>query len=95
MIKHIMAAAAAFMLAGSASANCVGTAEFQTCYDSQSGNNYSIQRFGNTTMMQGSNSRTGSRWSQDSYSFGNSTQHYGRDSNGNRWSQSCYNGICY
>lgn len=93
-MKCFAVAAGMIMLAGSASASCFGTGAFQTCSDTRSGNNYTIQRYGNTTSMQGYNTRTGSRWSQDSYSFGNSTQHYGRDSDGNRWSQSCYNGIC-
>lgn len=93
-MKSIAIATAMTLLASAASATCFGTDSFQTCYDSDSGNNYSIQRFGNTTTMQGSNSRTGSRWSQESYSFGNSTHHYGRDADGNSWNTNCYNGIC-
>lgn len=83
------------LVATEAAATCVGTDSYQTCYDSQSGNNYTVQRYGNTTTMYGSNSRTGSRWSQDSYSFGNSTTHYGRDSEGNSWSQTCIGDTCY
>ena len=80
-----------------ASANCVGTNSFQTCYDYQSGNQYDIQRFGNTTIMEGSNPRTGSRWTQESTTYGNTTYHDGTDSNGNRWSTTCqsYGGQMY
>ncbi|PXX97350.1 hypothetical protein CR157_11495 [Halomonas sp. LBP4] len=35
--------------------------------------------------MRGSNSRTGSRWSQRSNTIGGSTYHNGRDSQGNSW----------
>lgn len=87
---------AAFMLVSTqAYADCFGSSTYQTCYDLQSGNNYTIQRYGNTTMMQGSNSRTGSNWSQESYSFGNTTNHYGRDKDGNSWSTTCTGDFCY
>lgn len=81
--------------AGEAAAACYGSDSYQTCYDAQSGNNYTVQRYGNTTTMYGSNAETGSTWSQQSYSFGNSTTHYGQDSRGNNWSQTCVNGTCY
>lgn len=94
-MKRIAIAAAVMILAGPASATCFGTGAFQTCSDTRTGNNYTIQRYGNTTTMQGYNTRTGSRWSQNSYTYGNNTQHHGRDSNGNRWSTNCFNGVCY
>lgn len=75
-------------------AACFGSESFQTCSDS-SGNNYTVQRYGNSTQMQGYNANTGSNWSQDSYSYGNSVQHHGRDSRGNSWSTNCFNGRCY
>lgn len=79
---------AIFAIPAAASAACYGTSQFQSCSDS-SGNNYSVSRFGNTTMMNGSNARTGSNWSQTSQSIGNSTFHNGRDSNGDSWSTVC------
>lgn len=81
--------------AGSASAACYGSQNYQNCYDAQSGNNYSIQRYGNTTTMQGNNYRTGNSWNQNSYTNGNTTSHYGNDSRGNSWSTHCFNGRCY
>lgn len=81
--------------ASHAAAACYGSDSYQTCYDSESGSNYTVQRHGNTTMMHGSNPRTGSSWSQDSYSFGNSTMHYGRDSRGKSWSQTCIGDTCF
>ena len=78
-----MAAALAITVAAPATASCIGTNAFQTCNDA-SGNSYTVQRFGNQTMMQGHNSQTGSAWSQNSMTFGNTTHHHGQ-SNGNSW----------
>ena len=91
-MKYVLAAVLA-LSASSVHAGCFGSSNFQTCNDS-SGNRYTINRFGNTTMMQGHNSRTGSSWSQNSNSFGNTTIHNGRDSNGNSWRSTCINGFC-
>lgn len=92
-MKTLIASLALSLIAAPAFALCVGSDTLQSCTDS-SGNNYTVTRMGNTTMMEGSNARTGSRWSQDSYSMGNSVLHQGRDSNGNSWSTTCINGIC-
>lgn len=80
-----LAAAGAVALASPAMANCSTFGNTTNCYDSQSGNRYNIQEYGDTTMMRGSNSRTGSRWSQRSNTIGGSTYHNGRDSQGNSW----------
>jgi hypothetical protein len=66
------------------SANCIGSGSFYTCNDA-SGNSYTVQRYGNTTSVQGYNSQTGSTWSQDSHSYGNTTQTYGRSATGDSW----------
>ncbi|GEK49172.1 hypothetical protein HPA02_34550 [Bisbaumannia pacifica] len=78
-------ATTALGLASQVAANCNTIGSTTSCYDSQSGNRYSIQQYGNQTHMRGSNSRTGSRWSQDSSTYGNTTHHRGRDANGNTW----------
>lgn len=83
-MRVILLAAVALLNAGVASAQCVGTDSFYTCSDS-SGNSYTVNRMGNTTMMNGYNSRTGSTWSQDSTTFGGTTLHSGRAANGNSW----------
>lgn len=85
-----------FILAGtvSAEASCFGTKSFSTCTD-DSGNSYQVQRYGNTTQMQGYNPRTGSNWSQQSYDTGNTTFHYGQDSRGRSWNSTCINGQCF
>lgn len=77
--------ASALALASPVSANCntIGTTTY--CSDNQSGNRYSVQDYGNTTTMRGSNPRTGSRWSQRSQTIGGSTYHSGQDSQGNNW----------
>lgn len=76
---------AAFLAASALSANatCYGSGSFQTCHDS-SGNSYSVQRYGNTTYMQGSNPN-GTQWNQTSQTLGNTTYHDGTTANGNSW----------
>ena len=66
-------------------ANCVGTANFYTCND-LSGNSYSVNKFGNQTYMNGFNSNTGSQWSQNSSTFGNTTIING-SANGRQWNE--------
>jgi hypothetical protein len=66
-----------------ANATCFGSNSFQSCNDN-SGNSYTVQRFGNQTMMNGYNGNTGSMWSQNSMTFGNTTLHNGF-TNGNPW----------
>ena len=83
----------AMLAASAANAGCIGGSSFQTCSDS-SGNNYTVSRFGNTTIMNGSNYQTGSTWSQQSTTFGRTTIHNGIDKDGDSWSTSCFNGIC-
>ncbi|MGY3876473.1 hypothetical protein [Aeromonas enteropelogenes] len=76
--------AALILLSSSASAECIGTGDFKTCYDN-SGNTYTVQKFGNSTYVNGQNSNTGSNWHQRSQQFGNSTYTTGQDADGNSW----------
>jgi len=78
----IVALIAIFAVPGYSFAACYGSQSFQNCYDNN-GNAYTVQRFGNSTYMNGSNSN--GTWNQQSHSFGNMTQHYGQTSNGNSW----------
>ncbi|MEI1702486.1 hypothetical protein V8P79_08575 [Acinetobacter baumannii] len=67
--------------------NCYGTSYSDSCSDSNSRNNYSITKYGNTTEVEGSNYQTGSRWNQSTYDYGNGmTSTTGHDKNGNSWS---------
>lgn len=67
-------------------AECYGSGGFYSCYDLQSGNSYTVQNFGDQTTMRGSNSRTGSSWTQDSMDIGGGiTTHRGRAANGGDW----------
>ncbi len=77
----------AFLALGATSvqANCYGTSNFYSCNDSN-GNSYSVQKYGNSTYMQGYNSSTGSNWNQNSHTYGNTTQIYG-NTNGRGWSE--------
>ena len=69
-----------------ASAACFGSAAYSTCTD-DSGNSYSIQRFGNQTFMNGSNAAAGSNWSEHSMTLGNTTYIDGKAANGNSWNE--------
>ncbi|HEH9411143.1 hypothetical protein ACEUDE_05645 [Aeromonas veronii] len=77
--------AALVLLSGSVSADCIGTDNFKTCYD-DSGNTYTVQKFGNSTYVNGQNPSTGSSWNQQSQRIGNSTYTTGQDADGNSWS---------
>lgn len=68
-----------------ANANCFGSANMYTCNDA-SGNSYNVQKFGNTTNVQGYNSATGSSWNQSSNTLGNTTYING-SSNGRAWNE--------
>ncbi len=75
------------LTANQAFANCIGTDSFYTCYDTPSGNSYSVNKIGNSTYMNGSNAGTGSRWSQESHTFGSTTNIYGSASDGSAWNE--------
>lgn len=84
-MKAIISFAIKLLVASSANAACFGSGSFYNCTD-QSGNNYSVQRYGNTTNMQGYNAGTGSSWTQNSQTYGNTTMMQG-NTNGNAWNQ--------
>jgi hypothetical protein len=67
-----------------ANAACYGTDTLQNC-DGSSGNSYTINRFGDTTIMTGGTAQTGSSWSQNSTTLGDTTFHNDRASSGNSW----------
>jgi hypothetical protein len=81
--------AALLTVSASTYANCFGSGSFQTCTDA-SGNTYNIQRYGNTTNVQGS-APNGSQWNQTSQTYGNTTYHNGTAANGNTWNGSTMN----
>ncbi len=70
-----------------ATANCYGSANMYNCYDTQSGNSYNVFKSGNSTYMQGYNAGTGSSWSQQSNTIGNTTFMNGTSSSGSSWNQ--------
>jgi hypothetical protein len=78
-------AVCALLLSTHANAACYGSGAFRTCTD-DSGNSYNVQKYGNTTTMQGYNAGTGSQWNQTSQTFGNSTYIQG-NSNGRTWNE--------
>ncbi|TPI56828.1 MULTISPECIES: hypothetical protein [unclassified Mesorhizobium] len=65
-------------------AACFGSHAFKTCTD-ENGNSYNIQHYGNTTNMTGYNANTGSTWSQNSNTFGNTTITNGTAADGGAW----------
>lgn len=85
ILNRLGALVALCFLPLAASATCVGSGTFQSCTDS-SGNSYNVQRYGNTTNVQGTNAQTGSNWNQSSTTMGNTTMHNGTAANGSSWS---------
>ncbi|MAE36059.1 MAG: hypothetical protein CMH97_12685 [Oceanospirillaceae bacterium] len=67
-------------------AGCYGNDSLKTCYD-DSGNSYTVSKFGNQTTVQGTNSRTGSAWSSQSTTIGNTTYQTGTAADGGQWNQ--------
>ncbi len=84
-MKKTILALTLSLVAGVASAGCVGSGSLQTCTDN-SGNSYTVNRIGNTTFTNGYNSNTGSTWDQTSTTIGNTTFHNGRAADGDSWS---------
>lgn len=80
----ILCFAVSTVASGAASAACFGSDAFSTCND-ESGNTYSVHRFGNTTVVDGYNPGTGSSWNQTSTTFGNTTHHNGTSADGGDW----------
>lgn len=83
-MKKLLLVLAVTLVPASSQAACFGSAAYKTCYD-DNGNSYNIQHYGNTTNMTGYNSNTGSTWSQNSTTFGNSTFTNGTAADGNSW----------
>lgn len=76
----------ALLLSGNVYAQCIGSGRLQSCWD-DNGNEYTVTRMGNTTMVDGYNSQTGSNWSSTSQTIGNTTYQSGTDSLGRQWDQ--------
>ena len=75
---------AASLVAAPTWAACFGSPNMYTCSDN-SGNSYNVNRFGNTTTVNGYNAQTGSNWNQTSQHYGNTTYTQGQAANGNSW----------
>ena len=84
-MKSLLIATALAVSALGAHASCIGSGSLRYCTDS-SGNSYTVQQYGNTTYIQGTNASTGSTWDQTSTTYGNTTYHNGTAANGNSWS---------
>ncbi len=77
--------AAAMAFSTTASATRSTTDSLQACYDASSGNSYQVQRYGNTTQMNGYKAETASSCNRTSHSIGNTTFHTGTSADGNSW----------
>lgn len=86
-MKNTLIALSLLTLTNQAFAGCIGTDDFYTCFDAPSGNSYSVNKLGDSTYMNGYNSNTGSTWSQNSHTFGDTTQIYGTASDGSYWNE--------
>jgi hypothetical protein len=83
-MRILILATAVMLASASAHAACIGSGTLSTCYDNN-GNTYTVQRLGDSTFVNGHNSNTGSSWSQNSQTVGNSTFTNGTDADGNAW----------
>ncbi len=81
---HITATTLLLLLQSTAQADCIGSGNFKT-YTNNSGNLYTVQKFGNSTDVNGQNINTDSSWNQQSQKLGNSTYTTGQDADGNSW----------
>jgi len=94
MNYYLMCLFIPFIFPSIAVAKCTGTNIYSTSYD-DNGNQYNVQRYGNRTTVNGYNPNTGSNWSQNSNTIGNTTYQNGIDSQGNSYYKTCttnYNG---
>lgn len=82
-MNKLLTASILFALSTPTWAQCIGTGSLKTCYDAN-GSSYTVNRLGNTTMVNGINSN-GSTWSQTSTTYGSTTYHNGTAANGNTW----------
>lgn len=87
---RMMAALVVSVTAGITNAACYGSGAYQTCNDN-AGNSYNVQRFGNTTQVQGTNAQTGSNWNQTTQTIGNTTFHNGTAADGSSWNGTSQN----
>jgi hypothetical protein len=87
-MKKLLACAGLFA-ALSANAACTGSGTFYTCTDA-SGNSYTVNKFGNSTAVNGYNAQTGSNWNQNTYRSGNTSSTYGTAADGSTWNSQTY-----
>lgn len=83
-LKQWVAIAAGVLWCAAAGATCYGTGSYQTCNDG-AGNSYTARRYGDTTQVQGTNTQTGTSWSQTTRNVGNTTRYQGSAANGESW----------
>lgn len=84
-MKTISAILAGLVLAAGAEAQCTGVGINASCLDPATGDHYYVNRIPGVTTLEGNNTRTGSRWSQQSTTIGSQTWSDGRSSDGARW----------
>ena len=85
-MKKILLLSTIFLTTSIVNAECYGTGSFKECYD-DSGNTYTVEKYGSTTYVNGSNSNTGSTWSEEAQTYGNTTYINGTAANGNSWNE--------
>lgn len=94
MKKFVVFLLATAFVAPAVHATCVGSQALSNCWD-DNGNNYTVQRMGNMTYVDGSNSRTGSQWSETVQHYGDTAYINGTDKRGRSWSEVCTSAGCY
>ena len=84
MYKKFILALSISAMTTAAQAGCYGSDNFKTCYDNN-GNNYTVNKIGDTTITNGSNPSNGSYWTQRSTTIGDTTYQTGTAANGSPW----------
>lgn len=85
-MKKLVLGMAILLFSSIASAKCYGTKTNKVCY-SDNGNIHYVSKNGSYTNVSSYNNRTGSRWSSNYSTYGNTTYATGRSKKGNSWNE--------
>jgi hypothetical protein len=86
-MKRHLVLVSTILLSANVSAQCIGSGAMKSCSDAY-GNNYTVNKIGNTTFVNGSNAN--GNWSSTSIKMGNTVMQSGTDIDGNSWNQTIY-----
>lgn len=91
MFRKILFASVLALGSNVALAACYGSGAYYSCTD-DSGNSYSVSKYGKSTSVTGSNASKGTTWNQNSTTIGGTTIQNGTSSDGGAWNQTIQSG---